>query len=141
MFVGFSTDGATWVDASGYSNAVSISDGGRETGEVFTFDGDTPILKAGKRAALTITVTGVYTETAAHLFTVANTAYTAGSALYVRWSPGGGDSGDVGYTSSAGIVTNAIYPSGEADSADAILFEVEVKCASVTKAAIGTAGW
>lgn len=141
LFVGFSANGSSWVDASGYATAVEVSDGDRNTGEIFTFDGDIPILTAGKRAALTITVTGVYTETAAHLFTVANTAYTAGSAFYVRWSPGGGDSGDVGYTSSPGIVTNCIYPNGEAESADAILFEVQVKCASVTKAAIGTAGW
>lgn len=141
MYVGFSANGSAWTDASGYATSVSISDGTRNTGEVLTFDGDYPILKAGKRAAVTITVRGVYTETAAHLFTVANTAYEAGSSFYVRWSPGGGDAGDVGFTSAPGIVTNCFYPGGESDSADPILFEVEVKVPYVTKAAIGTAGW
>lgn len=141
MYVGFSANGSSWTDASGYANAVAVSGGERQTGEAFTFDGNTPIVKYGKLGYLTITVTGVYTETAAHIATVAKTAYEAGSAFYVRWSPGGGDAGDLGYTTSAGTVINPPYPGGAADTPDPILLEIVVNVASVTVAAIGTAGW
>lgn len=141
MYVAFGTNGTVWTEASGYAVAVEVDGGDRAIGEAYTFDGDYPIIKAGKRAGITVKVRGVYTETATHLFTIAKTAYEAGSAFYVRWSPGGGDAGDLGYTTPSGIVTNCLYPEGASDSADPILFEVDVVVPYVTVAAIGTAGW
>jgi hypothetical protein len=141
MYVGVSTDNAAWTDISGHANSVEVGGGERETGQVYTFTGDTPIIKAAKRGALTITVKGVYTESASQMYTAVKTAYEAGSAFYVRWSPGGGDAGDLGFTTSIGVIKTAPYPAGEADSGEAILTEFEVECASVTGAVIGSAGW
>jgi len=141
MSVWLSTDGSAWTDVSGYANSVEIDGGERETGNAYTFDGDTAIIKAGKRGPLTITVRGIYTETATEYYDKVVDAYEAGSDLYVRWSPGGGDAGDLGFTSQAGIVKNAPYPVGEANAPDPIMTELVLECAYVTEAAIGTAGW
>jgi hypothetical protein len=141
MYVGWSTDNSTFTDISGSSNSVEVTGGERITGVAYTFDGDTPILKAGKRGPITATVRGVYTEHANQLYTVAKTAYEAGTVIYVRWSPGGGDAGDFGYTTAAAYVKNPPYPGGAAESGDPILTEVQVECVLVTQSTIGTAGW
>ena len=141
MYVGVSTDNSTWVDASGYATSVEISGGDRQTGTVFTFDGDYPILKAGKRDAMTVTIRYVFTESSAQAYAKAKTAYEAGTAFYVRWSPGGGDAGEIGYTTGSGYIKNPPYAVGDAASGEPILCETQVECAYVTAAAIGTAGW
>ena len=141
MYVGLSTDNSSWTDVSGYANSVQVSGGERQTGEAFTFDGNTPIVKYGKLGFLTVTITGVYTEEASKLYALAKAAYEAGSALYARWSPGGGDSGDYGYTTSVGTVVNPVYPMGGADTPDPILVEVVLNVGSITQSTIGTAGW
>jgi hypothetical protein len=141
MYVGFSTDGATFTEVSGAANSVEISGGERVTGSQPTFTGDTMILKKGKRGTITVTVRGVYTPDADEVYALAKTSYESGGTFYVRWSPGGGDAGDVGYTTSAGIIKNPPYPGGSADSGDPILTEVQVECASVTVATIGTSPW
>lgn len=141
MYVGISADNSSWTDVSGYANSVEIDGGERQTGNVFTFDGDTAIIKAGKRDPITVTVRGVYTEASAQFYDKVMAAYIAGSSFYVRWSPGGGDSGDLGYTTSEGIVKNAPYPAGATDDAAPILVELVLECSSITEAAIGTAGW
>ena len=140
LMVGLGTDGSTYTDVSGYANSVKISGGERETGNAFTFDGDTSIIKAGKRGPMTVTVRGVYTETASQFYDLAQTAYEAGTAFYVRWSPGGGDAGDSGFTAGAGIVTGVPYPSAEADG-EPILVQCVIEVAVITEAVIGTAGW
>lgn len=141
MYVALSTNNSDWTDVSGYANSVQVSGGERQTGEAFTFDGNTPIVKYGKLGFLTVTITGVYTEEANKLYALAKAAYEAGSTLYARWSPGGGDSGDYGYTTSAGTVINPVYPAGGADTPDPILIEVVLNVGSVTQSTIGTAGW
>ena len=141
MYVAFSTNGSAWTDVCGAANAVEISGGERVTGAQPTFCGDTMILKRGKRGTLTVTVRGVFSADADEVYSLAQTAYEAGSAFYVRWSPGGGDAGDLGFTTSAGIVKNAPYPGGSADSGDPILTEVQLEVEYVTESTIGTAGW
>jgi len=141
LYVGFSTDGSTWTEVSGAANSVEVSGGERVTGSVPTFTGDTMILKRGKRGTITVTVRGVYSPDADEVYALAKTAYEDGTPLYVRWSPGGGDAGDLGYTTSSGIVKNAPYPGGDASSGDPILTEVQVECSYVTQATIGTTPW
>jgi len=141
MYVGYSTNGTAWTECSGSANSVEVSGGERQSGEAFTFDGNTPIVKYGKLGYLTVTVRGIYTPDADEIAAVAKTAYEAGSAFYIRWSPGGGDAGDLGYTTSAGTVINPVYPGGAADTPDPIMVEVVLHVGSITQAAIGTAGW
>ena len=142
VYVGLSTDGSSWTDLSGQTLSVEVSGGERQTGSALTFTGDTPILKRGKRGVITVTIRGIYTETTSKFWNMAKTAYESATAsLYARWSPGGGDSGDYGYTTSAGICKNCVYPNADVNSADPILCECVIDCATVTEAAIGTAGW
>lgn len=143
MYVGLSADGTTWVDVSGTANSVQVSGGERVTGAAYTFVGDGPIIKSGKKGPITITARAVYDENSLNFYQKVLTAYdtAGGGACYIRWSPGGGDSGDFGYSSSVGVVKSCVYPSGDVTSGDPILCEVVIECATVTKSTIGTAGW
>jgi len=134
--VGISTNGSSWTDISGFAAGVSAGGGDRQTGEVYTFDGDTAIITSGKREPLEVTVKAVYTEGGSDPFEVIRAAYEAGSSLYVRWSPKGGDASEFMFTSAVGVVTNAPYPVGESGSGDPTMFEFTVKVASITKSVI-----
>ena len=140
-YLGHSTDGAAWTEISGHQVSIEISGGERSTGVVYTTDGDTGIIKAGKRAPLMVTANVVYTETADEPYDESNDAYEGGSDYYLRWSPGGGAASDLGYTTSAGIVKQAVYPVGDAESGEPIVVSIVLECASVTESTIGTAGW
>lgn len=135
-YIAQSTDGSTWVDISGYSNRVSLSGGERQTGTAYTADGDTAIIKAGKRQPITVTVQALYTETANEAYDESNDAYEGASAYYLRWAPDGNASGNLQYTTSVGIVKNPVYPQGDAASGDPIAIDIVVECASVTEATI-----
>jgi hypothetical protein len=141
LMLGWSINGSTFTNVSGSSNSVAVDGGERAIGSALTFDGDYPIVKAGKRGVITVTIRGIYTEITSQLYALAKAAYEAGTVVYVRWSPGGGDAGDFGYTTGAAYVKSLPYPGGEADSADPILTEVQLDCAVITQATIGTAGW
>lgn len=137
-YVEYSLDGAAWVDVSGFSNAIEVSGGDRATGETFTSDGDTPIITAGKRGALTVTLSAVYTEGDSDVWNTAHEQYDtdAGGAFYLRWSPAGSDSGNRQYATSAGEIINPMFPQGAADSPDALMAEISILCASITKSTI-----
>ena len=141
MYLGFSTDGSTWTEVTGSGNSVSKSGGERESGSARTFGYTAPIVKYGGKAPLRYTIRGVYSEKAAEAYLLAQAAYDNDTDFYFRYSPGGGDSGDLGFTASAGKVMNPPYPDGSADTPDPILIEFDVEFASLTQAAIGTAGW
>lgn len=125
-------DWATHTEVSGHGASVATAGGERATGEEHTFDGDTPIVKAGKRASTDITVRYVYTEEAADPFEVVRALYEAsGGAIYVQYSPKDG----FWYKSGAGILTSFGYPSGEAGDGAVVMCEFTVKSAAITKAA------
>ena len=44
--VGYSSDGSSWTDISGFAMAVTGASQDRMSGEVYTFDGDTAIIGA-----------------------------------------------------------------------------------------------
>jgi hypothetical protein len=132
--VEISTNGTVWTDISGFANSVEPDGGERALEEAFTFDGDTPILTTGKRAGLKIKTRIIYSEGVSDGQEVVRAAYEAASALYLRWSPKGGTTGQFQYTTSQGVVTSQVYPKGDASSAEAIATEFELVVASVTKA-------
>jgi hypothetical protein len=142
-YLAFSKDGSSWTNVSGFSNSVNVTGGERVIGYGFTADGDTPIQKAGKRQGLTVTTRIVYTETADEAYDMAKDQYelTGGGAFYVRWSPGGGDAADLGFTTAAGLVKNPPYPAGTVESGEPIFCEVVMECPSIAESTIGTAGW
>jgi hypothetical protein len=133
--VEFSVNGSTWTDASGESNLVEWDGFEREHEFTGTFDGETKILTTGKREGGTVKFRAIYTETATDIRQVAQDAYDADSAFYLRWSPRGGASGQKQYTTAAGRVVKPVYPQGELN-AEAILVEVEVVTPAITEATV-----
>lgn len=133
-----SADGDTYTDISGFANTLTVSGGERNFGEFFTADGDTPVLRAGKRVSLNVTVVILYTEGTADPTEVLRGYYetAGGSDLYVDWSPAGGDSTEFRYETSAGILLSPTYPSGDPEPGDPLSIEFSVQCATITKSAI-----
>lgn len=134
--VEFSTNGSSWTDMSGFSNKVDISGGDREAGETLTFDGDTPIVTRGKRKATKVSAQIVYTEGASDIQEVARAAHQNGTDLYLRWTVKAATTGNFRYTTSAGVVTAAVFPSVDTGDAKAVMAKVEILVSEVTKAAI-----
>lgn len=132
-----SVDGVTWVDVSGFANSVGVDGGERATAEFFTVGGDTPIVTAGKRGFLGVTVKAVYTEAGSDAYAMGMAAYENNSPLYLQWCPKGSGLGAFVFTTSIGRVTKPTYPQGAADSAEAIQFELGISCGSITKSAAG----
>ncbi len=110
--VELSTDGVpTFTDISGFMSMVDPGQGVRQTGFIFTADGDRPILGGGKREMLEVLVNIAYTEAAPDPFTIILGVFEAGDTdIQLRWSPNGGASGDYQYTTDQGIIKNLSYP-------------------------------
>lgn len=134
--VEISTNGTTWTDISGAASSVEVGGGDRQTGEVYTFDGDTALITFGKREPLEITVKTVYTEGTSEAYETVRAAYEAGTSLYIRWSPRGGSAGNFQFATDAGVVTGAVYPVGEAGSGDPVVVGFTVKTPKVTKSVV-----
>jgi hypothetical protein len=135
--VAYSTDGTNFTDMSGYAGTVSMEGGEHALGEFYTFDGSTGITTVGKIQPITITTRIIYDETGTAPYPVLLPYWVAGSSVGIRWSPKGLISGTTGewvYTTVFGnskIVTLG-YPGGEASSADPIIMDMTVRCASIT---------
>ena len=131
-----SPDNSNWTDISGFSSTVTLDGGERMTGTKFTFDGDTAILRSGKRGTLTATINLAYTEGASDPVEVIRAIYEAGSDYYARWSPKGGDQAEFLYTTDAGVVKQPLYPSGDAESPDPVMVDLVLETPAVTKSAV-----
>jgi len=134
--VEISTNGTTWTDISGAATAVSVSGGDRQTGEAYPLNADVAVITTGKRDPIEVTVKALYTEGTSDAYETVRGAYEGGTSLYVRWSPAGGGTGKFQYATDAGIVTNAVYPTGESSGGDPVMFEFTVKTPKVTKSVV-----
>jgi hypothetical protein len=128
-----STDGISYYDVSGSSNAVKVDGGERAISEFFTANGDTPILTRGKRSKLEVTFAGVYTEVTGELFDRMIGVYEAATTMYFRWSVKTHGTGVFIFSTSAGYLTKPVYPQGASDSADAVQIEATISVASIAK--------
>jgi len=139
-YISWSTAGGSTTfignDASGETNSLTLSGFERNHGTAFTADGDTPVIKAGKRNEGTISINALYESGVAGFVSKAQTAYEAGSAMYIRWAPAGATAANIGYTSSVGIVKNFTYPTGEVGGGEPIAISIDVVCATITQAAL-----
>lgn len=116
-----------WVDISGWANSITVSGGERQTGEAYTFDGDTAIVTTGKRAGRTAEITTLYTEGTTDAWVTLDTLYKAGTATYLRFTPRGLQgslTGELVHTSSTSYsyITNVSLPEASSDSGDALTF-------------------
>lgn len=136
--VELSTDGVpNWTDISGFINMVDPGEGVRQTGTIFTADGDTPILGGGKREVMSLLVNIAYTEGASEPFTVVLAVFEAGdSDIQVRWSPAGGDSTEYQYTTDQGIISNFSYPNVDPNTAAPHLLSFTLATPKYTQSAV-----
>lgn len=133
--VELSADSTTWTDVSADANMVEVSGFDLET------EG-TPVFGQGKRLQTvgnfdlgTVKVRALYAESTSSAWGLANTAFENRSAIYVRFSPKGGTTGDYRYTSDAGYVKAPVWPSGESGPAP-IMPEITIETPWLTKATI-----
>jgi hypothetical protein len=116
-----SANGSSWTDISGAANTVTTTGGARPTAESNTFDGDNPITTAGKAGAVDIAVAFVYTEGGSDPFETVRAIWDGTNVIYVRWSPKGGQTGEFVFTAGPGVISNFVYPNGDAGSAAALV--------------------
>ena len=139
-----SDDGSTWTDISGANASVQIDGGDIGVGSQHTAAGAEAIVVSNKkRDPLTITVKAIYTETADEPWKVVRDLYeSADPALYLRFSPNGGGTGDMRYTTAVGGTAAAVpikscgYPQLDAGSEDPAMFEFSVMTPGLKSEAI-----
>ena len=137
--IGTSTTGFT--DISGMSNLVDSPLIERRQGESYTFDGENPIVKVGKKQSMNIPVQIIYTEGASDAYKVAQTQYeaTGGGTLYLQWTPKGAiATGEFEFLTSIGFVQGFQYPPVDAESDGPMLVNFNIQCASVIQATYAT---
>ena len=135
-----STNGSDWTDISGHAQSVQPDAVSRRIGEKWTFDGEYPIVKVGKRNSIGITCGIIYTEQAADAFEIARAQFESagGGTFYLRWSPGGGDAGDFQYTTDAGFLREFNYAPVDSEEDGPMSVEIIMQCAQITKATVST---
>lgn len=133
--VEFSADNSAWTDISDESNSVTMAGFELETEGTPVFGESKKVQTVGGYALGTITIRTMYAETTTGAWGLADAAYNGRTALYVRWSPRGGTTGQYLYTSDAGYVKNPVWPVGE-DGAAAIMPEVSIETPFVTKTTV-----
>lgn len=133
--VELSTDASTWTDVSVDSNMVSIDGFDLETEGTPVFGQGKRLQTVGNYELGTITVRALYAESTSSAWGLANTAFEGRSAIYVRWSPKGGSTGQYRFTSDAGYVKSPVWASGEAD-AKPIMPEIKIETPWITQSTI-----
>lgn len=129
----YSTDGSSFTSFCGYATSVEVGGGERESGEAYTFCGDTALIGLGKRAPIDVTFNIIYTEVNTDPFQVLRAAYENATPHYVRIEPKGGEAGEWLWTSSLGYWTRVNEPAGEANSGDPVAVEATFRAAYFAK--------
>ncbi len=142
-----SVNGSSWTDISGSSNSVDAPEATRNVDSVFTHSEDTAIITSGKQNPIDVTVSIVYTETAAEGWETIRaqhkTTGAAGGTLYFRYSPNGGGSGDFLYTgangsgtTAAGKISSLTYPVADTGGGGPVLGSFTVQVPALVKSTI-----
>lgn len=132
--VDVSADGENWTVLDGHGTSIAVDTGARSTGEDNTFEGETPILGAGKLASTSLTVRFIYTEAADEPFEVCRAIFeTEKGPCWVRYWPGGRANGQFIFETGLGIMTTLMYPQGEASAAETIKSEFSMQCVGISK--------
>ena len=133
--VEFSTNNSTWTDVTSETNSVAMSGFDLETEATGIFGQAKKDQTVGGYAIGTITVRSMYAENTTGAWGMAHSAWVNRTALYIRWSPRGGTTGNYRYTTDAGYVKSPVFPVGE-DGAAAIMPEVVLETPFVTQTTI-----
>lgn len=130
-----SLDGSSWTNISGQSTTVETDGGEQMYGETHTAEGNAPVVAPShKTAAVTATVSILYTETSGEAFDVVWGRYNStNKTIYFRYSPKGGSTGDKRYVASnnagsavACPIITCLPPDMDANSGDLALAEFQI---------------
>jgi len=122
--VEISSDAASWTDISGATNTLSDNEQTVINGEIYTLDGNTAIIGAGKKEPLEPSINIVYNETDADAYETVRELFEqtgCDNAFYVRVTPRGDGAGYEQLTSGEGRLTGFTYPQLDAASGDPIM--------------------
>jgi len=133
--VELSTNNSDWTDVSIDSNMLTVDGFDLETEGTNVFGQGKKLQTTGDFDLGTVTLKALYAESTSAAWGMANTAFEARSALYIRWSPKGGTTGDYRYTSDAGYVKQPVWAGGEAN-ASPIMPEIVIETPWITRSTI-----
>ncbi|HRF49104.1 MAG TPA: hypothetical protein PLC98_15840 [Anaerolineales bacterium] len=135
----YSPNGTTgWLDWSGFVSKINFSGGDVQVGKFQPLDTNRPILYPGKSDSLKATMSVVYTEVVTESYEVLRLAQRAGTGIFFRWSPRGGQTTELQYTSQVAYVTGGadMPPSVDASSAAIVALDVTVEFSDYAVAAV-----
>jgi len=124
----------SYVDISGTSQSIDAATATIQNSDTYTIDGSNAIILVGKYEPLDVKVNILYTEvTSTEAFMLAQGAFTAKSAVQIKWVPKGSASGaNTIETQATGYITAIDYPAVTAENADALLCTFTVRCPGIT---------
>lgn len=132
--------GTTYNDISGFAKTVTVEGGERNSGQYYTADGDTAIVRAGKRVPVTVTYNILYTAGTDDPYDLIRTEHeTAGGGdVMLRFSPGGGASGDFQYVTDTSnvVLKNITDPQGDVEPGDVIAVDIIVETSALTQSVV-----
>jgi len=131
-FVEVSSNNSDWTDISNVIDKVEPSESTIKTGEVYTQDGDNPILTSGKNEPLELALAGVYSDLATEGYTVVKALISCGAAIYVRYGPND-TTGDPEFTTGSGVFSGFQEPGLDAEDPVAMAWGFKIKVPSITK--------
>lgn len=125
--------GITFVNITTWATNVTVSGGDTPTTDFKTYT--TPVVFTGERNPWQVDVECVYTEGTTDPFIEIYDDYVAapGLAQNLRWSPSGGASGQVNYTTTGGKLVAVSIPTQSANDSGAVVFSFSIRCAGITR--------
>jgi hypothetical protein len=129
-----STDGSSWTDVSGTAATVAADGGEIKVGNQHTAEGDQAVVVSSNKAEpITLTAKALYTEAVGEAWAVVDAVYRAADKrIYMRYSPAGGNEGDLRFVTAVGGVAAAVPlvsclpPEMDAGGEDPAMFEFSV---------------
>ena len=137
-----SVNGTTWSNISGSTNKVEVSPQTADSGMAASLEGQYKIVRAGKYNPVDITVTILFTETAAEAYAILHgQKEVAGRPLYLRYAPGGYNGEYRWYTAdsngnkAAARITEFPYPGANSEDAGPHLVVFKLQATTLTREA------
>ena len=129
-----STDGASWTDISGQAATVSPDGGDIKVGSQHTAEGSQAVVvTSNKQEPITLNVKALYTEVTGEAWKVVDAIYRGDDKrLYLRYSPAGGNAGDLRFVTAvngaaaAVPLVSCLPPDVDAGGEDPAMFEFSV---------------
>lgn len=125
---------SAYANIDSWTSEIAVTDEEVDTTETYTFTHTGAIIFTGNVKPQDVTCTVVYTEDTTDPYQNIK-GHTMGAAMDARWSPKGGSTGNLQFTTSGGKLVRRGYPQGAADGSTATTFPFTVRASSI---AMGT---